>query len=680
MGIRRRIVATVLPLCLLLLLPATAWAAPPPTYEQAVDQLIAAGYPQAVENHLCSLGTMPLGMRTAGDSADDAAAAYIADQLRAIGLSNVRLEPVPVDEWTFRSASVTVGGAVMPASSWVHMQATPAAGITAPVVYAHGGTAADFAAAGDVRGKLVLIDVMFGWWYPYYPWAEATLRGAVGIITTGSRFVDKTFWNSPDALGCFPAEYDRSMAPAVWVSPRNGDVLKDQLAVGPVAATMKLDAGFRSADKGGTAYNVVAELPGSAKNGQLVVWSAHHDAFWQGGLDDTSAVSQLLTVAKAAKLSGLQPKRNWVFLFTTAEESCRAGAYYDWLYGSWWAIARAHPDWAGRVAGQINLEAQGGAGPLWVSYNCELGPMIGDLLRSNPLLTPRGSRLSPYADSWNDQFPFIASGVPAVTLSAEPRDFESTIYHTPGDTPALIDWSYWRSMNMIEYQIARRLDEGLLPYDLAVRADDLAAGVSAPALTGAGADAGVVARLSTDVSAFHAAADAYMVRRAAIPASRQAAVNAGLLRVEKEICGNLTALDVWESTIYPHEQVLLDVQSLSAALAELDKVQPNAVRATKALESVSQNWYGPYFSPEVYAWELTRHQPDSPNLYFGELGHVPRLWNCMPAYRQIEAGRFAEAKAGLRPMHDAALADLDARLAGMCSVLERVTPMIEALK
>lgn len=286
----------------------------------------------------------------------------------------------------------------------------------------------------------------------------------------------------------------------------------------------------------------------------------------------------------------------------------------------------------------------------------------------------------PWADSWNDQWPFVASGVPAFTLSAAPRGYDSTIYHTPADTPTLIDWSYFRSMNLIEYHLATQLDDGLLPYDLGVRADDLCANVSAGALTGAGVPASIVNRLTADVSAFEAAADSYMARRSSIPPSRQTTVNAGLLAVEKEICANLTALDVWEGTIYPHQQVLLDVQSLSAALVEIAKVQPNPVRATKALGNVSQTWYGPYFSPEVYAWELARHQPDSPNLYFGGLGHVPRLWNVMPQYRQIEAGHFAEAKAGLQPMHDAALADLNVRLKAMCEVLERVTPMIDGLR
>jgi hypothetical protein len=52
----------------------------------------------------------------------------------------------------------------------------------------------------------------------------------------------------------------------------------------------------------------------------------------------------------------------------------------------------------------------------------------------------------------------------------------------------------------------------------------------------------------------------------------------------------------------------------------------------------------------------------------------------MPQYRMIEGGRFAEAKDGLQPMHDAALADLKARVAGMCTVLESVTPKVEALR
>ena len=85
---------------------------------------------------------------------------------RADGLRNVRFEPVPVDVFEFKSATLTVGDRTMIASTFGGVPPTPAGGITADVVYVHGGTAADFDAAGDVTGKIVLMDkMMTSWWY-----------------------------------------------------------------------------------------------------------------------------------------------------------------------------------------------------------------------------------------------------------------------------------------------------------------------------------------------------------------------------------------------------------------------------------------------------------------------------------------------------------------------------------
>ena len=95
----------------LLLLPLAAQAAPKPTFDQAIDQLFAHGYPQGIDNHLITMpGTNPQwGFFWAGTWADNARARYLADQMRAIGLRNVHLDPVPVDVFTFKSASVTDG-------------------------------------------------------------------------------------------------------------------------------------------------------------------------------------------------------------------------------------------------------------------------------------------------------------------------------------------------------------------------------------------------------------------------------------------------------------------------------------------------------------------------------------------------------------------------------------------
>ena len=69
-----------------LLVPSVASAL---TYDQAVDKLVKNGYPQRLTDHICSLGTSPMGFRFGGSYSDNQAARYIARQMRKIGLENV---------------------------------------------------------------------------------------------------------------------------------------------------------------------------------------------------------------------------------------------------------------------------------------------------------------------------------------------------------------------------------------------------------------------------------------------------------------------------------------------------------------------------------------------------------------------------------------------------------------
>jgi hypothetical protein len=115
---RRLVLILVLAVVAVALFVPAAFAAAPAhgagmlTYDQAVDYLFAKGYPQNVETYLSNLGTSPLGYRLAGTPSDNAAALYIRDKLRGMGLSNVHLEKVPVDVWDVRGASLAVGGEV----------------------------------------------------------------------------------------------------------------------------------------------------------------------------------------------------------------------------------------------------------------------------------------------------------------------------------------------------------------------------------------------------------------------------------------------------------------------------------------------------------------------------------------------------------------------------------------
>lgn len=663
-----------------LLVPAVALA-DKPTYDQAVNHLFAQGYPQALEARLVAIGAggSYLGLRSAGDPADNAAARYIAYEMRRLGL-RVRLEPVPIDAWVFHSASVTVGGKTMRCSSFNAVRGTPLAGLTAPVVYVHGGTAADFAAAGDVRGKIVLLDQMFSSWWQMWPWPEAQARGAIGIIYTFNPD-DPVYWGAPDALGVFSNEVTTDLIPLVYMSRQDGGWLRAKLLHGQsVVATMKLDVTMRRWERGGVGYNVVAELPGTVRNGQTVVISAHHDTAGPGALDDTGPCVSAITMAKAMRMSGYRPERGVTFLFTTGEEYGWADSYYDWLIGAWWAVAHAHRDWPGRVVGHINIEIMAMKGaPLALTATPDLAAWAQATGTNNPALLPYSFNVSSPVSDWDDSWPFAAAGVPSVNIEAETDYYTSHWYHTKYDAVKIMDWGYLAKINRLMFRMERQLDRGLLPCSLKDRAGDLAGTVNVDDLKAAGADPSLASRVGNDVSDFVAACDAYDAGRASIPASSVARIDKTLVRVEKDINANFTALDANDYTIYPHQQVLLNLQSLDAAIAALQPPAPDGQAALDALLGVDRTAYGVNFSPSTSRYVLRLVSPSYPKLCFAELGHLPPTIDVMREYRWIEQGRFAAALVALTVKRDLQIPELDRRLAKMAHVLEHVTAQIETL-
>lgn len=682
---RLRVLSLFVPLSLLLflLLPACVFAVP--TFDQAVDKLVAKGYPQAVETDLTSFGTSPqLGFAMAGSTADDQAAEYIAGQLRASGFVNVHLEPVPVDEWGFRGASVQFpgpGGTIttLQASTFGGVSPTPTEGISAPVVYVGAGTAAAFDAAPSVVGKIVLIDALLGSWWMDWPFREAEIRGAVAIIYR-SVATDLSYYGEPNALGSMDAEYNYPGLPVVHISRVSGQQFYDALMAGPVTATIHNDVDVRLAADGGTGYNVYAEYPGGDPNGETVLFMAHHDFYFRAGLDDNGAVACALTVAKALRQSGYRPHGKLAFLFTTGEEFGRINSYYDWLIGSWWAITQEHPDWPGKLAGVVNYELMAQTGtPVLVRINPELQTLVKNTAAADPTVVPYGYTLgAPYC--WNDQFPFTAAGVPSIYFRARNAEMAWKYYHTNYDTVALQDWHYLGQLAKFSKLLAERLDKGLLPYDLTGRANELAASVSnGAALLSAGAQVSVLARLNANIAAFQTEAQAFKDDAASIPSSQVPAVNKALMAIEVDLNKAFTALDAWDITIYPHQQVLYDIQKLDLTLAALKTSPVEKATALLNLKKVGITKYGPAFSYDNYLRGLARHQPDFPGLYWGAMGHLAPYLNVMPAYRQIEADNLAPAITDLEGKRAAEAYELNVRLNQMADVVEGVIPEIQAL-
>jgi aminopeptidase YwaD len=672
-------------LSLALLVPSVSWAKAPDSaaaFDQAVDKLVADGVPQALETYFCSLGTNPeLGFRWAGTSAERAVGERVAAEMRAMGLSNVRLEPVPVDVFEFQKASLTVGDRTMVASTIAGVPPSPAGGITAGVVYVKGGTAADFEAAGDVAGKLVLVDMKTSSWWFSLPAFEAAHRGAAGVICTYTPEDPKYFSIDERALGSFDGQYDLGAPPWIYICRRDGDWLKSQLKGGPVKATLLLSEKVTLARDGGTAYNAVGELPGSRSDGQVVVMAAHQDAHFRAGADDTGGLVNLLSIARAMRASGYRPGTTVVFVATTGEEFGYTNAYYEWITGAWWAATHAHPEWAGRARAMINLETMAVKGnPLNLRSTPGLKPWLEKLATRHKALAPYGAEVVTPVSSWNDQWTFTAAGIPSVKFGTYSDEYD-TMYHSNFETSALVDWNYEAKIAKLVFRTVEGLDDGLLPYSLKARADDLGATVKKDELLAAGADAAAVSRLVAAVDAFGGAAAAFDQRAATIPANAVESANRSLLEIEKSINSGLTALSPAEddATVYPHQAVLKDVQGINAALVALRAPIPERSAALKALEGTYLTRLGVQFSYSVYLKQLSRLDPGYERITWGAQGQLPKPLDVVPQYRKIQAGDLGGAIAELEARRAELLVALDRRLVATASVLERAAPRIEGL-
>ena len=677
----RRPTMLILAACVVLLLLPTAALAKKSTFNQAVDQLVKSGYSAQVESTINSFGTSPMGFRYAGSTSDTQAAKYIAHQWRKAGLVNVRLEPMPVDAYNFYEANVTVGNRIMPASSFGGIPPTTTDGISGNIVYVGYGTASDFDKV-DVDGKIALIDMKMSLWWLNIPCAEATARGAIGVILTFTPD-DPTYYATPDALGTFDGYYDLKWVPAVYISWRNGDWLKGQLADAapmPVAGTMVNNTYMHLATEGGTGYNVYGELPGSARNGEMVVINSHHDAYFRAGLDDTSAVVAETTIAKAMKMSCYKPKRTIVFFSTTAEEYGYTNAYYEWCIGAWWAATHSHTKWSGRVVGLVNLESQGARDcPLSFRVPADFRPWVKSLADANPGLLTNGYAISG-PSSWTDMWTFMAAGIPAFTDSTSDLTgyYSSHFYHTQYDTDLMIDWPYFARLAKFNYLMLSAFADTrkLLPYSPVARADDLIAKIGdGTRLKNAGAEDSAVDELVDAVADLKAAAIAY--EGTTVPARELSAVNAKLIAIQKTIYTNLSGLTVYEGPTYPFEQVLWDTEALQATINHLGASDKAAALA--ALVNVGLTVQGIELSPEVYAYELTRHDPNYYRVTWGGQGRLPAFLNVVPQYRMIEAGQFSAASDALSPVLQAEQGDLTARSAAMAAAIRSVTSQIEAL-
>ena len=161
------------------------------------------------------------------------------------------------------------------------------------------------------------------------------------------------------------------------------------------------------------------------------------------------------------------------------------------------------------------------------------------------------------------------------------------------------------------------LDRRLLPYDLSARAARIESTVDEAELLAAGAAPSAVERLTEAVAGFKGAATAYDARAASIPSGARANTSRLLMKVAKAINRNFTALDWGDNTVYPHQQVLWDLQAVNSALAALQAASFDPAWLLGSLIVIGLPVVHFRFSPLVYSLVA---EPSRPRLLGHQLG------------------------------------------------------------
>ncbi len=225
------------------------------------------------------------------------------------------------------------------------------------------------------------------------------------------------------AFGFFP----RGVLPVISVAREDSLFLRRLLAKGPVKVALDVQNSFDMSAS--LERNVVAELPGSDPGG-IVLLGAHFDS-WdpaQGANDDGSGVAAVLEAARVMKSLGIKPRHTIRFVFFSGEEEALLGSR---------AYVRAHQSEMDKFRAAIIMD-EGAQAPhgFEVQSRTDLKASLEATLA--PLAPLGANHLSLEGSFDQDHAPFLAVGVPAMTLWVDPGEYDIH-HHSITDTFDKVD-------------------------------------------------------------------------------------------------------------------------------------------------------------------------------------------------------------------------------------------------
>jgi len=290
--------------------------------DQAMASNIAMDYVTQV--------TTRFGARPAGSRAEQQAAAWAADYMRAHGFQNVRIEEFPLVGWERGENSGDILGdrpQRLVVAALGHSPATPRGGVEGEVVRFTSLEELQAAPEAAVRGKIAYVD--FGQMHPmqdgsgYGP--QTRVRGAgpgVAAAKGAAAFVMRSVGSDEDRMphtGTTRYVDGKPTIPAFALAAPDADQVSRLVALGqPVR--MRVTSTARTYRT--TSQNVIGDLPGATRPDEIIVLGSHMDS-WDlgtGAIDDGAGGAITVAAAKAIADSGRRPARTLRVIFYGSEE------------------------------------------------------------------------------------------------------------------------------------------------------------------------------------------------------------------------------------------------------------------------------------------------------------------------------------------------------------------------
>lgn len=287
-----------------------------------------------------------IGGRLSGSLNAQRAVEWGKEELDALGLDRVWLQPVMVPKWirgTFEYANIETspGNTInVPVCALGGSIATPLAGIRAEVVEVQDFEELKTLGEEKVNGKIVFYNrpmqadlvntfsAYSGCVDQRYSGAEEAARlGAVGVIVRSMNLrLDDYPHTGSMSYGDLPL---RQRIPAAAISTNGAELLSSMLALNP-ALKFYLKQNCKNLPDV-QSYNVIGEIKGTTSPDEIMVVGGHLDSWdlGDGSHDDGAGVVQSMEVLRLFKKINYRPKRTLrVVLYMNEENGQRGAAKY----------------------------------------------------------------------------------------------------------------------------------------------------------------------------------------------------------------------------------------------------------------------------------------------------------------------------------------------------------------